>query len=220
MSEPDWTSLYAEHLAKITADAQAALAACDTAGLVIHAGSHRLYHADDQEIPFRQVPHFARFAPLEGAEHLLLVPREGSPRLIRVVPQDFWHEPPAEPPAWVSEALEVEVCVLPVGLAWSDADEGVWPRLEHGAQDPAPQRQVLQSACRREGEGEGLCLYVSVSVSVSVCVCVCLCVAASLTANAISKKEMSDDHGRSLHSTRQRFKLWRPGHMDTQGEGM
>ena len=118
------------------------------------------------------------------------------------------------------EALEVEVCVLPVGLAWSDADEGVWPRLEHGAQDPAPQRQVLQSACRREGEGEGLCLYVSVSVSVSVCVCVCLCVAASLTANAISKKEMSDDHGRSLHSTRQRFKLWRPGHMDTQGEGM
>lgn len=113
MSEPDWKALYAEHLAQISADARAALGACDAAGLVIHAGSQRLYHADDQEVPFRQVPHFTRFAPLEGAEHLLLLPREGSPRLIQVVPEDFWHEPPGPPPTWVSDALELEVVATP-----------------------------------------------------------------------------------------------------------
>ncbi|MGE0707459.1 MAG: Xaa-Pro dipeptidase [Planctomycetota bacterium] len=108
MSDPDWKGLFAAHLARAVSATQAALAACELPGVVVHAGRELHYHADDQEVPFHTVPHFARFAPIPGPEHLLLVPRVGAPRLLRVVARDFWVEPPASPPAWVTDALPTE----------------------------------------------------------------------------------------------------------------
>ena len=49
-----------------------AAAGSEYEGLVFHAGSEILYHADDQPVPFRPVPHFARWAPLKGSDHLLV----------------------------------------------------------------------------------------------------------------------------------------------------
>ncbi len=73
-------------------------------GIVLHAGRSRTYHADDQEIPFRSVPHFRRFVPLEGPEHLV-VARPGRKLLVyRVVPKDFWYEAaPLAPDYWAGE---------------------------------------------------------------------------------------------------------------------
>ncbi len=73
-------------------------------GVVFHAGRSRYYHADDQEIPFRSVPHFRRFVPLDGPEHLV-VARPGRKLLVyRVVPKDFWYETaPLKPDYWVDE---------------------------------------------------------------------------------------------------------------------
>jgi Xaa-Pro dipeptidase len=95
----DLRALYAEHLREITRRSQAVLAECARLGqafdgLVLHAGRQAYYHADDREIHFQPLPHFVRFAPIGGKEHLLVVPREGSPRLIQVVERDYWYEAP------------------------------------------------------------------------------------------------------------------------------
>lgn len=76
-------------------------------GIVFHAGTQDYYHADDHAIVFKPVPHFARFAPVRGPEHLLLF-KPGAPvKLWQVVPADYWYEPPAEPDHPYAEVLEV-----------------------------------------------------------------------------------------------------------------
>ena len=94
---------FAEHAALVTAACERALERSQAqgqslAGVLFHAGSGGFYHADDQAIPFRPVPHFARWAPLAGAGHWLACRPGERPRLIRVVPRDYWHGEPAPPP--------------------------------------------------------------------------------------------------------------------------
>ena len=95
---------YADHLQTVEAAVAAALALsksegqAEFRGVAFHAGTPRMYHADDQTPPFHPVPHFKRFAPLDGPQHLVLVEPGRDTRLIHVVPKDFWHEghpPPA-----------------------------------------------------------------------------------------------------------------------------
>ena len=76
-------------------------------GIVFHAGTQDYYHADDHAIFFKPVPHFARFAPVRGPEHLLLFQPGAKPRLWQVVPADYWYEPPAEADHPYAEVLEV-----------------------------------------------------------------------------------------------------------------
>jgi Xaa-Pro dipeptidase len=76
-------------------------------GIVFHSGRRVRYHADDQEVPFRSLPHFARFAPVPGPDHLLLF-RPGEPaRLGMVAPADYWQEAPSVPDHPFAEVLEV-----------------------------------------------------------------------------------------------------------------
>jgi Xaa-Pro dipeptidase len=93
-------SVYSEHLKTVTAQTEKALTHAADAGerfdgIVFHAGSETFYHADDHHVYFHTVPHFARYVPVRGPDHLLLF-RPGKPlQLLQVVPEDFWHEPPA-----------------------------------------------------------------------------------------------------------------------------
>lgn len=124
-AEASWSGLYAEHLAEISRRAASALAEApadaaqdrqnggngvsgrEFAGVVFHAGHRETYYADDLAVPFRTLPHFKRFAPLPGPEHLLLL-RPGEPvRLVRVVPADYWEETPALPAHPFVESLDV-----------------------------------------------------------------------------------------------------------------
>lgn len=115
-SNLDHAALYAEHLEVALAAVRAGLEAGPWRGVVLHAGSEASYHADDRHIVFHRVPHFARLTPVEGPEHLFLVPREGAPRLLVVAPQDFWVEPPAEPPAWCAAPVALESHPTPHAL--------------------------------------------------------------------------------------------------------
>jgi len=115
--------------------ARAAGGACD--GLVLHAGSAAFYPADDQEVPFRPHPHFARFAPLPGPEHLLRLRPGERARLVRVVPDDYWHGPaplPEHPFANEVELVEVgSAAAAGVALGPVDGCAFVGPRPERAA---------------------------------------------------------------------------------------
>ncbi len=105
-------SLFEEHIAQVSRDTEEALklsakAGADYDGIVFHAGKQMDYHADDQEIPFRTTPHFARFAPLAGPDHLLAFRPGERVRLVRVVPRDYWYETPAAPAHPYDEVLDV-----------------------------------------------------------------------------------------------------------------
>lgn len=62
-------------------------------GVLFHAGRESVYHRDDQPVVFHSDPHFRRWVPLEGAEHCVLARPGRKPRVVRVVPKDFWLEP-------------------------------------------------------------------------------------------------------------------------------
>lgn len=104
--------LFEAHIETVCAHAEKALMLAEEHeagyhGIVFHAGTQDYYHADDHAIFFKPVPHFARFAPVNGPEHLLLFKPGTKPRLWQVVPADYWYEPPAEPDHPYAEVLDV-----------------------------------------------------------------------------------------------------------------
>jgi Xaa-Pro dipeptidase len=118
----DLRALFEAHVTTATRDAETALdlaraAGSEFDGIVLHAGVQGYYHADDRAIDFRSTPHFARFAPVAGPDHLLLVRRGQRPRLARVVPADFWYETPAEPEHPYANAIEPAALVAPLDWA-------------------------------------------------------------------------------------------------------
>jgi Xaa-Pro dipeptidase len=94
--------LYDAHVKTVLADVERALNRSAEAGdafegVVLHAGGEILVHRDDQPHLFRQDFNFARLAPLPGPDHLAVIRPGSRPKLIRVVPRDYWYEAPAEP---------------------------------------------------------------------------------------------------------------------------
>jgi Xaa-Pro dipeptidase len=105
----DQFSDHQSHLDRWLRDALEASASAGIArdGVVFHAGRSQTYHADDIEIPFRATPHFRRFVPLSGPDHLIIARPGEKPRLVRVVPDDYWYATPAPLDSWLLESLEV-----------------------------------------------------------------------------------------------------------------
>lgn len=117
---------YSAHLAAVRAATEDALARSEAAGksfagIVFHSGCGILYHADDQEAPFRAVPHFKRWVPLAGPGHALVYPRGGEPTLWLYRPISFWEQPhplPAHPAferLTVREVREPDVLLKELG---------------------------------------------------------------------------------------------------------
>jgi Xaa-Pro dipeptidase len=109
---------FAEHLESVIGTVEAALVQCERAGcgfdgVVLYAGGEQHYHADDLAIAFRPTPHFARIAPIDGPEHLVLVRPGTRPRVLRVVPRDYWLDAPAPADPDVAEALAIETVESP-----------------------------------------------------------------------------------------------------------
>jgi len=86
------TALFAAHAARLSAETEKALQATGYESLVIGSGAPFTYFADDQDAPFRPVPHFAHWCPLGGPHHLLHVRPGRKPRLVRHAPEDYWYE--------------------------------------------------------------------------------------------------------------------------------
>lgn len=67
-------------------------------GVLFHAGTQGYYHADDLAVPFRTCAHFRRYVPaLLGPDHVVVARPGEKPRVVRVRPQDYWHDT-SEPP--------------------------------------------------------------------------------------------------------------------------
>jgi Xaa-Pro dipeptidase len=108
------SQLFAQHIATISdyttqALAHSASKGANYDGIVFHAGTQFEYHADDHHINFHTIPHFARFAPVQGADHLLVFKPNTKPRLIHVIPQDFWFESPPMLDHPYPEVLDVTI---------------------------------------------------------------------------------------------------------------
>jgi Xaa-Pro dipeptidase len=107
-------ALYVAHVERVVADTEAALERSKAAGaafdgVVFHAGGELLVHRDDQTHVFRPDFHFARWAPLAGPDHMIVFTSGRRPRLVRVVPKDFWYESPPPPPVDIERVLDVTV---------------------------------------------------------------------------------------------------------------
>ena len=115
----NWQGLFGDHLRAVDRTTVSALVASAQQGasfdtIVFHAGRLATYHCDDLEVPFRTHPHFLRFAPVPGPDHLLVY-RPGRPvRLLRAAGHDFWHAPLPELDDWVQQSLEIDEVEDPV----------------------------------------------------------------------------------------------------------
>ncbi|MBL7977710.1 MAG: Xaa-Pro dipeptidase [Bacteroidetes Order II. Incertae sedis bacterium] len=103
-------------------------------GIVFHAGAASVYHADDHDVWFHTVPHFVRFAPVVGPDHLVIFKPGAAIRLIHVVPQDFWYESPEPLDHPYAEVLDVTVvssfeeAIQAAGALWKFAYIGNSPK--------------------------------------------------------------------------------------------
>ncbi len=105
-------ALYVAHVGRVIADTEAALERSKAAGaafdgVVFDAGGELLVHRDDQTHVFRPDYHFARWVPLAGPDHLISFEPGRKPRLVRVVPKDYWYESPPPPPVDITRVFEV-----------------------------------------------------------------------------------------------------------------
>lgn len=149
------TELYRAHLQTLDrylADSldRAGKAGLATDAVLFHAGRARAYHADDQEIPFRPIPHFLRWVPLRGPEHVVLARPGQKPRVVRVYPRDFWYDTSPPPVSYWEEAVELEEVetfeeVLKV-LGPLDRVAYVGPTPEAAAQAGIPQALIEPEA--------------------------------------------------------------------------
>ncbi len=88
----DYAQLFRDHLAKRQSDAEESLARTGYSALVISSGAPYTYFADDQDAPFRSVPHFTHWCPMAGPHHVLVARTGKKPLLVRYAPEDFWYE--------------------------------------------------------------------------------------------------------------------------------
>jgi Xaa-Pro dipeptidase len=115
----NWQDLFEDHLREVDRATRSALevsadqgASFDT--IVFHSGRLASYHSDDLEVPFRTHPHFMRFAPVPGPDHLLVYQPGRPVRLLRAAAKSFWHADPGELDDWLQQALEIAEVEDPV----------------------------------------------------------------------------------------------------------
>jgi Xaa-Pro dipeptidase len=95
---------YPQHIETLRQRLPAILSGLPFSGIVLHSGEPHFYFADDQAAPFHTNAHFAHWTPLPGPGHAVIVEPDKQPRLIALIPEDFWYEPVAiGNPAWIGQ---------------------------------------------------------------------------------------------------------------------
>ncbi len=98
----DISALFPEHARSILADARRSMEKCGYDTLVIHSGVPDFFHADDQQVPFHSVPHFARFVPTNNPLHFLIDTMDVA-RVLEIIPTHYWEELTNEKEFWKKE---------------------------------------------------------------------------------------------------------------------
>ncbi len=93
-------SLYAQHLQLLRARTDLALAAAGFEALVVHAGLPPTQFLDDQDYPFKVIPHFKAWVPILDNPRCLAIHVPGRPlEVLFYQADDYWHKPAALPSA-------------------------------------------------------------------------------------------------------------------------
>lgn len=118
MDTPTLARHYPAHLARCQAIATEALVAAEADHLVISAGLEHYAFLDDQTYPFRANPLFKAWLPLNRHPGCWLIHTPGErPVLLYHQPRDFWHQPPADPAGYWTEAFDIRVIRDPAEVA-------------------------------------------------------------------------------------------------------
>ncbi|TAJ13154.1 Xaa-Pro dipeptidase [Patescibacteria group bacterium] len=115
----DFRDKYKDHVDTCIKKTREVLEATSIDSLVLCSGITRTYFSDDQTMPFREHPHFARIVPLKGSDHLLQVTRDRKPLLIRVKKEDFWYADSFVEDTWWAEFFEYKE-VISSEDAWNE----------------------------------------------------------------------------------------------------
>lgn len=92
---PDWSALFADHVARLTRGYADALAESGWDAVVIHCGTAlKRSQFDDQFWPLRPVPHFAHWLPVAEVDAALLIRPGQRPTLYRLDTWSFWESAP------------------------------------------------------------------------------------------------------------------------------
>lgn len=114
-------SLYPAHIRERILKAEKALIETGFDALIIYSGTPFRYYADDQDAPFRPFPHFAHWTPLRESHNFLLIRPRTKPVLVRLTPDDYWHEQVSiHDSFWLSEFECIEV----------SAPEAAWKEIQ------------------------------------------------------------------------------------------
>lgn len=102
----DSTTLFGDHLERVSEQWQSSLAFAGYDAAIITAGEPINYFLDDQAPPQKINPHFLQWCPEPSALGSVLLIRPGqTPQLYFLRPDDYWHQPP-EIPVW-AQSFEV-----------------------------------------------------------------------------------------------------------------
>ncbi|MFM6989566.1 MAG: Xaa-Pro dipeptidase [Arenimonas sp.] len=111
-------SAYSEHLSRLTATVDAALAKSGHEHLIIASGIEKMQFLDDAPYPFKPNPHFKHWLPLTRHPHCWIAYTPGSrPVLVYYQPDDYWHVPPSAPEGEWTAHFDIRVINDPADAA-------------------------------------------------------------------------------------------------------
>lgn len=109
---------YSEHLSRLTATVDRALAKSGHEHLIIASGIEKMQFLDDMPYPFKPNPLFKQWLPLTRHPHCWIAYTPGSrPVLIYYQPDDYWHVPPSAPEGEWTAHFDIRVINDPAEAA-------------------------------------------------------------------------------------------------------
>jgi Xaa-Pro dipeptidase len=107
---PTLGTLYADHLATITARHDAALEKAGASHAIIFSGNPKLAFLDDYHYPYKANPHFVGWVPLTALPYSYIVYTPGeTPRLVYYQPHDYWHVVPGAPEGYWTRHFDIRI---------------------------------------------------------------------------------------------------------------
>ncbi|MEM1174109.1 MAG: Xaa-Pro dipeptidase [Pseudomonadota bacterium] len=107
---PELATLFADHLATVTARYDHALEHAGAAHAIVFSGAPHRVFMDDNDYPFKAAAHFVCWAPLYGLPLSYIVYTPGSkPTLVFYQPKDYWHVVPDEPSGYWTDSFDVRL---------------------------------------------------------------------------------------------------------------
>ena len=112
------TDTYKDHLDKVIANADRALAKDGFEHLIIASGVEKVAFLDDLHYPFKPNPQFKYWLPLTQHPNCWIAHTSGcKPVLVYYQPDDYWHVPPSAPNGEWLEYFDIRIIHDPAEAA-------------------------------------------------------------------------------------------------------